>query len=113
MGGYKMKKIILYTLSAFSSVSLMAVDGAALYKKRCAKCHGEKAQKSPLKNVAPIAGMNTTILARITRSYRDQDSRYGTAHTMHRENQLMKEATSSLSDQQIGAISKHINGLEK
>ena len=124
-----MKKIILYTILVLASISLMAsenasarksdislskqMDGVALYKKRCALCHGEKAQKRPLKNVAPIAGMDATILARITRSYRDQDSRHGTAHAMHRESQVMQEATSSLSDQQIGAIAKYISGLVK
>jgi len=124
-----MKQIVFSTILALASVSLIAsenistnksgafsskpINGEVLYKKRCALCHGEKAQKSPLKNVAVLAGMDATILARITRAYRDQDERHGTAHAMHRENQVMQEATSSLSDQQIGAIAKYIEGLVK
>ena len=124
-----MKKIILSAILALASVGLMAsenasvsksgvfpskqIDGAGLYKQHCAVCHGEKAQKSPLKNMLPIAGMDATILARITRAYRDQDESHGTAHSMYRENQVMKEATNSLSNQQIGAIAKHINSLIK
>jgi len=123
------KKIILFTVLALTSVSLMAsenastnksdafssksINGAVLYKQHCALCHGDKAQKSPVENIAPIAGMNATLLARITRAYRDQDEKHGTAHSIYRENQIMKEATSSLSNQQIGAIAKHINGLIK
>lgn len=129
IGDYKMKKIILSTMLAFASVSLMAsenasasksgafssktIDGAGLYKQRCSVCHGVKAKKTPLKNMLPIAGMDATILARITRAYRDQDESHGTAHNIYRENQMMKEATNGLSNQQIGAIAKHINGLIK
>ena len=124
-----MRKIIFSTLLALVSISLMAsenasvnnlgtfsskpINGAALYKKHCSLCHGEKAQKSPVKNIAALAGKNATLLARMTRAYRDQDERHGTAHSIYRENQVMKEATSSLSNQQIGAIAKHINGLGK
>ncbi len=124
-----MKKIIFFTLLAVASISLMAsenasssksdafsskpIDGAGLYKQHCIVCHGEKAQKTPVKNMVPIAGMDATILARITRAYRDQDESHGTAHSMYRENQVMKEATNSLSNQQIGAIAKYINSLIK
>ncbi len=86
-----MKKIILSALLV--SVSLVAsesvpanksgafsskpIDGAALYKQRCATCRGEKAQKGPIKEIASIAGMDTTILARKIRAYRDQEARHG------------------------------------
>ena len=124
-----MKTTILSTILVLASVSLMAsenvsskqsgafssqsIDGAALYKQHCTVCHGEKAQKTPLKRMIPIAGMDATILARKIRSYRDLDESHGTAHSMYVESQVMKEATNSLSNQQIGAIAKHINGLVK
>ena len=124
-----MNKIILSTFLLLASVSLIASekasstksstfsskpkDGAALYKQHCAVCHGEKAKKTPVKNIAPLAGMDATLLARMTRAYRDQDEKHGTAHSIYRESQIMKEATSSLSNQQIGAIATHINGLSK
>ncbi len=124
-----MKKIILSTFLVLSSVGLMAsenasasksgafsskpIDGAALYMQKCAVCHGEKAQKSPVKNIAALAGKDATLLARMTRAYRDQDESHGTAHSMYVENQVMKEATNNLSNQQIGAIATFINGLSK
>ena len=104
-----MKKIILTTLLA--SASLMAVDGAALYERKCAACHGSAAQKSPMKKIAPIAGMETSKLARKIRSYRDQDDRHG-PDAMYKDNQMMKDSTSNLSNKQIGAIATFINSIK-
>ena len=113
-----MKESIFSILLVLFSVDVLAnehksvqLSGAKLYQKHCALCHGTKAQKSPLLNIPPLAGRNATILARITRTYRDQDERHGTAHTANRESQIMQEATSSLSDQHISAITTYISGL--
>jgi len=124
-----MKKIILSVILLLTSIILNAnehtfsnqvnkgvlkpFDGKALYEKRCASCHGKNAKKSPLKNVPALAGRNATVLARITIAYREQDSSHGTAHTVNRVSQMMKEATCSLSNQQIGAIAKYIERLPK
>ena len=104
-----MKKILLTVLLA--SVSLMAFDGAKLYKQKCAKCHGEKAQKSALKGVRPLAGRDVTELALTIRAYRDQDQRVGT-YTMHKDSRIMYDATSSLSRDKIVALAKYISGLK-
>ena len=103
-----MKKILFTILLA--SVSLMAADGAKLYKQRCALCHGQKAEKSPRDGVPILAGRNVTELALTIRAYRDQDERVGT-YTMHKNSQIMYDATSSLSRDKIVALAKYISGL--
>ncbi|WP_373004868.1 cytochrome c [Sulfurimonas sp.] len=104
-----MKKVILSVLLA--GASLMAIDGAALYKQKCVACHGSTAQRGPMNIVAPIAGMDISILARKIRSYRDQEERHD-PDGKYKDNQMMKDSTSSLSNQQIGAIATYINGLK-
>jgi cytochrome c553 len=104
-----MKNIILAVL--FASSGLMAVDGAKIYKQRCAKCHGEKAIKSPKNHVPALAGRDVTKLALTIRAYRDQDTDVG-SYTMHKSSQLMKDATGSLSREQIVALAKYISALK-
>ncbi|AKF25744.1 hypothetical protein YH65_10360 [Sulfurovum lithotrophicum] len=120
-----MKRIVIAALLAGSS--LMAadtvktsdsgtfatknIDGAAIYKRQCAICHGEKGEKSPAKGIAPLAGRDATILALRIRAYRDQDNDIGT-YTMHKSNEVMKFETIKLSDMQIGALAKYISSLK-
>jgi cytochrome c553 len=124
-GGSKMKNIIIIAL--LISGSLMAedsvkgnksgsfssakTDGAALYKKRCSVCHGEKATKSPKSDIPALAGRDATRLALKIRSYRDQDNEVGT-YTMHKSSRVMKDSTSSLSREQIVALAKYISALK-
>ena len=103
-----MKKIMIVLLLA--SMSLMAADGAKLYEKHCAACHGEKAQKSPHSGPS-LAGMDATELALTIRGYRDQDERVG-AYTMHKSSQMMKDSTSSLNRDMIVALAKYISELK-
>jgi len=104
----KMKKIIIVLLLA--NISLLAANGAKLYKQRCSLCHGENAQESPRTRVPALAGRDVTELALTIRAYRDQDERVG-AYSNHKTSQVMKDATSSLSRDQIVALAKYINGL--
>jgi len=87
------------------------VDGAAIYKKRCSVCHGEKGEKALLKGMIPIAGLDEGVLARKVRAYRDQEERHG-AYAIYKTNQVMREATYSISNQQISAIAKYISALK-
>jgi len=91
--------------------SSTGVDGAAFYKKRCSVCHGEKGQNVPLKGMKPLAGMDATSIARTVRAYRDQDQRHG-AYAIYKTNEVMKEATYSISNEQISAIATYISGLK-
>lgn len=117
-----MKKSMLLTLLA--SVSLMAVDstsvktsgsfgqidGETLYKKKCAICHGEKGEKTPHRS-GQIGGMELVPLALEIRAYRDQDERNG-AYSLRKDSRVMKDATSGLSQKEIVAIAKYVNGLK-
>ena len=114
-------------IALLASVSLMAadkvetskagaststnIDGAAVYKKRCSVCHGEKGEKTPLSKMIPITGMDAGALARKVRAFRDQEERHG-AYAIYEDSQVMREATYSLSDQHISAIATYISGLK-
>ena len=104
-----MKKIIIVLLLA--SVSLMAVDGAKIYKQHCVLCHGEKAQRSPKSGVPALAGRDVTELALTIRAYRDQDERIG-SYSNHKSSQVMKDSTSGLTRDAIVALAKYINSLQ-
>ena len=117
-----MKKIVfvalLATLSLVASDSTPAkeagaflpIDGAALYSKSCAICHGQDAKKVP-GAASVLAGRDAVRLALRIRAYRDQDTRVGT-YTMHKDSRIMKDQTSKLSDKEISALARYISGLE-
>jgi len=119
-----MKNIIIAALLAGSSLmaadsvqanksgsfSSKDIDAAAIYKQRCATCHGEKATKSPETGVAALAGMDATRLALRIRAYRDQDNDVG-SYTMHKNSRVMKDSTDDLSREQIVALAKYISSL--
>ena len=120
-----MKNIIIAALLASSSLmaaesvqanksgsfSSTGINGAKIYKQRCAVCHGEKATKSPEKGVAALAGMDATRLALRIRSYRDQDNEVG-SYTVHKNSRVMYDSTDDLSREQIVALAKYISGLK-
>lgn len=120
-----MKKVILSILIVSGSLmaadtvstqesgasTLKGVDGTVFYKKRCSVCHGEKGGKTPLKGMKSLAGMDAGALARQIRAYRDQEERHG-AYAIYETSQVMREATYSISDQQISAIATYLSGLK-
>lgn len=97
-----MKKMALALLVA--GVSLMAADGAALYKK-CAACHGGKGEKSALNKSAVIGGMAAADLEAALNDYKA-----GTRN-MKGMGALMKGQVASYSDADIAAVSSYINSL--
>ena len=111
-----MRNIIIAALLASGSLvaaeSVQAgVDGEAFYKKRCSVCHGEKGKNVTLKGMKPLAGMDATSIARTVRAYRDQEERHG-AYAIYETNQVMREATYSISNEQISAIATYLSGLK-
>ena len=62
-----MKKIILSVLIA--GTTLMAADGAALWKK-CAACHGQKGEKKALNKSQIIAGWDAAKTADAIKGYK-------------------------------------------
>ena len=106
-----MKKVIVIALLA--SVGLMAANtalipnGAVLYGKKCAICHGANADQTPIKNMKPIAGMKAQKLAETLKFYQNND-RIG-----HGYSEEMVTTVVSLSPEAIGAIAKYVSGLKK
>lgn len=121
-----MKKILLSVLLA--SVTLMAADaasvyrsglllpanGAVIYEKQCATCHGEKGEKSAFKQSlsaggkesVAIGGMDTEKLAKELKDYK-----YGSINKYGYGAQ-MKGVLVDLSWEEIDAIAKYVNGLK-
>ncbi len=98
-----MKKIALALL--VTGVSLMAADGAALYKK-CAACHGAKGEKPALGKSAAIGGTDAATLVADMKGYK--------AGTVNKKGMgaLMKGQVASYSDADIEAVAAYINGLK-
>ena len=98
-----MKKIALALL--VTGVSLMAADGAALYKK-CAACHGAKGEKAALGKSAVIGGADVAALVADLKGYK--------AGTTNKKGMgaLMKGQVASYSDADIDAVSAYIHGLK-
>ena len=106
-----MKRVIFTALLA--TVGLMAAEGAAatqdgavLYAKKCAICHGANADKTPIKNMKPIAGMKAQKLASTLKFYQDDD-RIG-----HGYSQEMVNTTTFLSQRAIDAIATYVSTLK-
>jgi len=110
---FKMKKIILLALFVLiGSISAEAKsNGAEIYQKHCALCHGKDGKKVIPGASAVLAGRDATRLALTIRSYRDQSESSG-AYTMHKSSELMKLEISEWSDGQIDAIAKYLSGLK-
>jgi cytochrome c len=53
--------ITLAVLSLAVSVGLKAQDGAALYKTKCAGCHGANGEGKPAMKAPPLKGTNKTV----------------------------------------------------
>ena len=98
-----MKKIALALLVA--SVSLMAADGAAAYKK-CASCHGAKAEKKALNKSEIIAGWDAAKTEEALNGYKA-----GTRN-IHGMGALMKGQVASYDAATIKAVAAYIAGLK-
>ncbi len=100
-----MKKLAILTLAAATAVTLMAADGAALYKK-CAGCHGMHGEKKALGKSAPIAGWDKEKLVEALKGYKA-----GTRN-VYGMGALMKGQVASLSDADIEALADYISKLK-
>ena len=98
-----MKKIALSLLVV--SVSLMAADGAALYKK-CAACHGQHGEKKALGKSAVIGGLDAATIAADLKGYK--------AGTTNKKGMgaLMKGQVAAYDDAQIEAVAAYISTLK-
>ncbi len=97
-----MKKLAVLTLAATVATTLMAADGAALYKK-CAGCHGAHGEKKALGKSAVIKGWPKDKVVEALKGYKA-----GTRN-VHGMGALMKGQVASLSDADIEAIADYIS----
>jgi len=94
-----MKKVILLLTTVFA-LSLMANDGAGLYKK-CAACHGAKAEKKALNKSQIVQNWDEKKIVDALKGYKD--GTYGGAMKG-----LMKGQVASYSDEDIQKVAKHM-----
>jgi len=100
-----MKKLAIFTLAAATAISLMAADGAALYKK-CAGCHGVKGEKKALGKSAPIAGWDKAKIVEALKGYK------AGSRNIYGMGGLMKGQVASYSDADIEAVAEYISKLK-
>ncbi|NPA03537.1 MAG: c-type cytochrome [Epsilonproteobacteria bacterium] len=97
-----MKKLAVVALASVTAISLMAADGAALYKK-CAGCHGLHGEKKALGKSAPIKGWDKEKIIEALKGYKA-----GTRN-VYGMGALMKGQVASLSDADIEAIADYLS----
>ena len=97
-----MKKLAVLALAATTAATLMAADGAALFKK-CAGCHGMHGEKKALGKSAPIKGWDKAKVVEALKGYKA-----GTRN-VYGMGALMKGQVAGLSDADIEAIADYIS----
>ena len=102
-----MKKLSTFLLFFAIVTSLMATEteGLALYKK-CAGCHGVKAEKKALGKSEIIAGWAVSRTEKALKGYKN--GTYGGSMKA-----LMKSQVASYSDDDIKAVSVYIESLKQ
>jgi len=98
-------KSLLIAGAILSSSTLMAADGANIYKK-CAGCHGAKAEKHALGKSKIIANMSEDEISKALHGYKD--GTYGGAMKG-----LMKGQVASLSKDDVSSLATYIASLKK
>lgn len=88
------------------TVMLSAADGKTLFKK-CATCHGQKAEKPALGKSAVIAGWKANQTLEVLKAYKA-----GKRNTKGM-GPLMKSQTAALSDKDMKALAQYIATLKK
>ena len=90
-----MKKLCV-VLAVAAASSLMAADGAEIYKSKCFSCHGEKASKAALNKSQIIAGWDADKTIKSLAGYKNG------------EGGPMKPIASGLSDEDTKAVAATI-----
>lgn len=99
-----MKKLLTACILTFLSVSAYAADGAELFKK-CAVCHGEKADKMYLNKVPPLKTLSKEQRLQYMKEYSEgKRNAYG-------QGAIMKINLKGLTEEDFKAIEAHIESL--
>ena len=97
-----MKRLAALTIAAATTVSLMAADGAAIYKTKCANCHGAQGEKHANGKSVPIKDMTKDEVYQALKEYKA-----GTRDA-HGLGALMKAQVANMSDEELKAVSDYI-----
>jgi len=100
-----MKKIL--TCGALMALvsGAFAADGEAVFKK-CAACHGQKAEKSYLNKVAVLTTLEKDVMVTSMKEYKaGERNTYGTGA-------VMKGQMATLSDEDMEAVAEYITTLK-
>ena len=89
-----------FVLLALCATALMAADGEAVYKSKCASCHGPKASKSALNKSQIIAGWDAQKTIQSIADYKE-----GKGGPMKG---VMKPIATGLSDDDVKAVAETI-----
>ena len=101
-----MKKLIIVSgAAALLAGSLFAADGATLYKK-CAACHGPKAEKAYLNKVPALNTLSKEEIAESLKGYKA-----GTLDKF-KSAAMMKPIAKPLRDDDLAALSEYIPTLK-
>ncbi|BDQ38655.1 cytochrome c-553 [Pseudodesulfovibrio nedwellii] len=101
-----MKKIlaILTVIFCFGVTAAFAVDGGALYKKRCAKCHRDGSESSKSGGGVVLKGQSSGEIEMKMNGY--ADGSYG-----GKKKKTMIRIASKLKGQEINAIAEYIGSM--
>ncbi|ARR01028.1 c-type cytochrome [Campylobacter porcelli] len=102
-----MKKIVL--LVALACVGAFAADGAAIYKK-CAVCHGAKAEKKYLNKVPALVDTDPVQRLADMKAYKAGTLNDGKGKI--NMGAIMKGQMATLSDADMEAVSNYISTLK-
>ena len=95
-------RIVLMILLAAGAVSLSAQDGAALYKKKCAGCHGAGGEGKPAMKAPALKGTKMDT-AQLTQHLTKGEPTSKAPH---------KKGISGLSEEQAKAVAEYVKTLQ-
>lgn len=99
-----MKKLVTIVVAGFLS-TLFAADGAAIYKAKCASCHGPDAKAKALGKSGPIAGL-TDVAQQIADYKAGKLNKYGMGAVMS------GSAKTLANDEEVKAVADYIASLK-
>lgn len=82
----------------------LAADGAAVFKRSCAGCHGQNAERGT-GGTQPIKGRSAADIQKMLRGY--ADGSYG-----GKQKATMQNVAKKLSADDLKAVAEHVGGLK-
>lgn len=101
-----MKKLVFLSVLTLGACGLFAADGATLFKK-CATCHGAKAEKVYLNKVPALNTLTAETRLEAMKAYKA-----GTRNEF-KMGAIMKIQVAKLSEEDMKAIEEYIESLKK